>query len=203
MPLPAFTPSPHTSTLRGATLTRSQAASRLGLHPSGVDKLVRAGVLAVPIQAALVETLAGLPRLAVEHGELTVLRTDARADAYPGEDRRWIGFHVEHTDVELDATSLRWWRCDPARILDNELFAVTVSTFPTAVYRITEHLEEKRRDGEDTPRHHFAGQLLARVYPGMTATYQQNTPGHLRELAKQVMASRVVVASGGPIGYLD
>ncbi|MEV6369780.1 hypothetical protein AB0L86_23125 [Micromonospora musae] len=74
---------------------------------------------------------------------------------------------------------------------------------PVAVYRITGHIAEKYRDGETRPRHHCAGQLLARVNPGMHPTYLQNTPGLLRELAKQIMASRVSVSSGGPIGYLE
>ena len=34
-------------------------------------------------------------------------------------------------------------------------------------------------------------------------TYPQNTPGHLRRMAKQIMDSRIVVSSGGPIGYLE
>ncbi|WP_148046169.1 hypothetical protein [Nocardioides marmoriginsengisoli] len=69
-----------------------------------------------------------------------MLRTDARApadrDKYPDDPRNWMGFNVEHSDEELEAASLRWWRSDPRRVVDNELFAVTVATFPVAVYRI-------------------------------------------------------------------
>ncbi|MBM0255565.1 hypothetical protein [Micromonospora sp. 4G55] len=201
MSLPTFAPHPTPATPT-ATLTRAQAAGRLGLHPGGVDKLVRAGIFELPITGALVNELAARQRLRVTVGELTVLRTDARADAYPGEDRQFIGFHVDHTDDELEQTSLRWWRSDPARILDNVLLAVTVATIPVAVYRITGRVGEKYRDGEEAPRHHYAGQLIARVHPGMRRTYPQRTPAHLRDLAKQIMNSRVAVASGGPIGYL-
>ncbi|MFG1802433.1 hypothetical protein ACGFI4_20025 [Micromonospora carbonacea] len=201
MSLPTFA-APTTPATPSATLTRTQAAGRLGLHPAGIDKLVRAGIFEVPIAGTLVNEIAARQRLRVVDGELTVLRTDARADAYPGEDRQFIGFHVAHTHDELEQTSLRWWRSDPTRILGNVLMAVTLATIPVAVYRITGQIGEKYRDGEDAPRHHYAGQLLARVHPGMHRTYPQSTPGHLRDLAKQIMKSRIAVSSGGPIGYL-
>lgn len=203
MPLPTFAVPAHAPRPRSATLTRNQAASRLGLSLALVDKLMRAGILETPILAATVDGLADRSMLAVVAGELTVLRTDARADAHPGEDRRYIGFHVEHTDAELEATSLRWWRSEPAHVLDNELFAVTVSTVPVAVYGVHEHLESIYREGEDKPRHRYAGVLLGRVYPGMAARTLPHTPGHLRDRVEQIMASRIKVSSGGPIGYLQ
>lgn len=136
-----------------------------------------------------------------------MLRTDARREADPdlslGDERRWIGFHVGHTDTELEETSLRWWRCTPARLLENVLFGVTVATFPVAVYRVTEHAESIIRPDEENPRHHFGGQLLARVSAGMVPTFSGATPGHLRPLVKTIVASRIVVQSGGPIGYLE
>ncbi|WP_169846709.1 hypothetical protein [Rhodococcus marinonascens] len=52
--------------------------------------------------------LAGRSSLQVSDGELTVLRTDARQDAYPDDDRKFIGFHTEHTDDQIGAASLRW-----------------------------------------------------------------------------------------------
>lgn len=186
-------------------LTRAQVAARLELHLAAVDKLIRAGIIKAPFSATQIGELANRQRLQVIDGELTVLRTDARADAYrdEGDDRAYIGFHTEHTDQELEETSLRWWRSDPERVIDNELFAVTVGTFPVALYRVTERLETKIRDDEDRPRHRYGGQLLARVHPGMQTTFAKDMPGHLRERAAQVMNSRIVVNSGGPIGYLD
>jgi len=206
VPLPTFAP-PATPTPRAATLTRTQAAARLELNPAGVDKLVRAGILSTPIKAEEVEQLTGRERLQVTAGALTVLRTDAREQAdrakYPQDPRRWMGFHVEHTDEELEAASLRWWRSDPSKVLDNELFVVTVATFPVALYRILGRADSITRNDEDTPRHHYDGQLLARVHPGMSVTYAQDAPGHLRMMARQIMSSRTVVSSGGPIGYLE
>lgn len=206
MPLPTFAP-PATPTPKSDTLTRTQAAARLELNPAGVDKLVRAGILSTPITATEVGHLTGRDRLLVTSGALTVLRTDAREEAdrtkYPADPRRWMGFHVEHSDDELEAASLRWWRSDPAKVVDNELFVVTVATFPVAAYRILERADRVTRADEDVPRHHYSGQLLARVHPGMSVTYPQNTPGHLRRMAKQIMDSRIVVSSGGPIGYLE
>jgi hypothetical protein len=79
MPLPTFAASTM-SRARSVTLTRTQAAGRPGFHPGGVDKLVRAGILDVPITAIAVDELTGREPLQVIEGELTVLRTDARAD---------------------------------------------------------------------------------------------------------------------------
>lgn len=206
MPLPTLAP-PTTPQPQPETLNRTQAAARLGLNGPGVDKLIRAGMLGLPVRPDEVKRLMGRDRLQVVAGELTVLRTDARAESdpakYPDDDRRWVGFHVEHPDDALAASSLRWWRCDPARVLDNELLVVTVATFPVAVFRILDKTATIIRPDEATSRHAFSGQLVARVHPTMAVTYPQNTPGHLRTMAKQIMNSRITVDSGGPIGYLE
>ena len=94
------------------------------------------------------------------------------ATKYPDDPRTWMGFHVEHSDEELEAASLRWWRSDPHRVVDNELFAVTVATFPVAVYRILEIAGNITRADEDTRRHHYAGQLLA----GSTPAWRPPSP---------------------------
>ena len=83
-------------------------------------------------------------------------------------DRRWVGFHVQHSDQELDESTLRWWRCDPARVLDNELLVVT---YPVAVYRILDRADTIVRPDESTPRHGFTGQLLARVHLDVSITF--------------------------------
>lgn len=206
MPLPAFAP-PANPPASPETLNRTQAASRLGVNGPGVDKMIRAGMLGLPIKTDAVDYLTGRDRLQATAGELTVLRTDARAEAdpakYPMDNRRWVGFHVQHSDQELDESTLRWWRCDPERVIDNELLAVTVATYPVAVYRILGRAETIVRPDEATPRHSFTGQLLARVHSGMTVTFPQDTQGHLRLLARQIMNSRITVDSGGPIGYLE
>ena len=97
----------------------AEAFGDLEADPAGVDKLVRAGILSTPITATEVEHLTGRDRLQGTSGALTVLRTDAREEAdrtkYPADPRRWMGFHVEHSDHELEAASLRWWRSDPAK----------------------------------------------------------------------------------------
>lgn len=206
MPLPTFVP-PAVPAPRARTLNRTQAAARLGLNGPGVDKLIRAGMLSVPIELDEVERLADRRRLQVATGELTVLRTDARAEAdpvrYPHDPRQWVGFHVEHTDAELSDSSLRWWRSDPARVKDNVLFAVTVATFPVAVYEIKGTVESFQRDGEAWQRHHYAGKLIARVHPRMVPTYRPDARGDLGELARHIMTSTIAVDSGGPIGYLE
>lgn len=206
MPLPTFVPAEHPRP-RGHTLNRTQAAARLGINGPGVDKLVRAGMLTVPIELELVERLAAQPRLQVAAGELTVLRTDARADAdltkYPHDERKYVGFHVDHSAEELADSCLRWWRSVPERVVDNTLFAVTVATLPVAVYAISTKVASFQRPDETFVRHHYAGQLLARIHPGMQVTYPKNTRADLRDLAQQIMTSTIRVDSGGPIGYLE
>ena len=205
MPLPTFTTSRRVS--ESEILTRTVAAGRLDLHIAHVDKMVRAGMLPLPITARSIEQFLDRQRLQVADGELTVLRTDARQEAdrskYPHDERRWMGFHVDHTDTELDATSLRWWRCDPHRVQDNELFAVTLATFPVALYQVTGLKATYTRPDEEAPRQHFEGRLLARVDAGMVAAMRQPIPGHLRPLVNTIMSSRITVSSGGPIGYLE
>jgi hypothetical protein len=201
MPLPTFDVAPPAA--RPATVTRTHAAERLGLHPAGVDMPVHAGIFPTPMLAANVHKLASRPYLQVADGALTVLRTHARAPGYPGEDREYVGFHADHTDAELEETSLRWWKSDPERVLDNELFVVTVSTFPVAVYRILDRVASKVREGEVEFHHHYSGQLLARVYPGLAPVFPRATPAPLHNLARQIMGSRIAVPNGGRIGYLE
>lgn len=188
-------------------LNRTQAASRLGLNGPPLDKMINAGMLTAPIATQAIERLRGREYLQLTEGELTVLRTDSRASSlperYPDDDRKWIGFHVEHTDEELEAASLRWWRCAPDRVIDNVLFVVTVATFPVALYRVTGEAKQIVRPDETVPRYHFTGQLLARVSAEMAPTFNGQAPGHLQPIAKQIMNSRITVTSGGPIGYLE
>ena len=206
MPLPTFAP-PRVTPPSSETLTRTKAAARLELHVAHVDKMVRAGMLPLPITAEAVERLSGRPALQVVSGELTVLRTDARRPADPTlhshDTRRWIGFHVDHTDEEVEETSLRWWRSDVGRVLDNQLFVVTLATYPVAVYLVSGLNDTQTRPDEEAPRQHYAGTLLGRMRPGMQSSLIEPMPGHLRPLAKQILASRITVSSGGPIGYLE
>lgn len=204
MPFPVLAPSP--TPVGATTLNRTRAAARLGVNGAGLDKLIRAGLLSLPLQLSDVDKLTGRDRLTILDGELTVLRMDARVVAddrqHPGDPRRWAGFHVEHSDLELDESSLRWWRADVARVLDNQLLAVTVATFPVALYLITEEVASGRRPDETWERHRFGGDLLARMTPGTVLTYTDAASPH-RKLAEQIMTSRIVVDSGGPIGYLE
>lgn len=203
-PLPRFAKPTGDPKVERNTLTRNEAAFELELSLTLIDKLIHSGILGVPLPAETIKQLASYPPLKVVEGELTVLRTDARQVAHPGESRQYIGFHTKHTDDQLNETSLGWWRSDPSRVLNNELFAVTVSTIPVAVYRITGHSEPFFRSGKVAPRYKYEGQLLGRVHPGMgTPVIRQDTPGHLRQLAAQIMTSRITVSSGGPIGYLE
>lgn len=213
--LPAIAP-PTTTPPAPATISRALAASMLGIDRPGLDKLMRAGLLDYSLTSEAVAslinpegtgTLAGRPLLHLAGGEVTVLRTNSRAQSDPSrygfvEPRTWIGFHVDHTDVELEDSSLRWWRCDPGRIVANQLYVVTVATYPVALYEITGHSKTVVLPGETSPRHGFSGRLLARIRPGLTLHVTAGLDANLHAAAHQIMTSRVIVQSGGPIGYL-
>lgn len=106
--------------------------------------------------------------------------------------------------IELEAAALRWWRSDPERVLENGLFAVTVATFPVAVYMIAidGHSGSIRCPGERFDRQQYIGTLLARVGPGMAPRVSPDLPDWLEEPARQIMGSIIEVVAGGPVGYL-
>lgn len=219
MSVPTFTLEP------GAPATSKRmnptvAAMRIGVARRAVDKLTATGVLPSPLTEAAVNNLAVRPLLQVTSGELTVLRTDSSKPAADEPDRDLIGFDLSHDDPTLEETSLRWWRSEPDRVLANRLFAVTVGTVPVAVYEILTHLDTVH-SGERQLRHRYGGTLLARLVPKDSSTgtalldasadapFRTVTPMHdlqehpLLDRAAQIMRSRIVVDSGGPVGYLE
>lgn len=206
MPVPTFSVSSRPAQASVQALSRSQAASRLSVSMGSLDKLISAGMLGEPpIHLEPVERLQAMKTLEVASGELTVLRTAPRAACvFPNEGRDWIGFHVEMSDDEVSRASLRYWRSDPEKVLDNVLFAVTVATFPVAVFQITEHVDTIVREDEKKarPRHGYGGVLLARRGRGGQIVSNDGTSADLIERALQVMGSRVIADSGGPIAYL-
>lgn len=216
MSLPDFVPTPSART-SATTLAPAAAAVALGISRRSLDKLLDSGILPRPIPKALIDVLTQRERLAVSAGELTVLRTASKAPAIE-EDRDHIGFHLDYDNAELEATSLRWWRCDPERVLANRLYTVTVATFPVAVYEVTEVLDTTIRDDERDPRYRFAGTLLTRlqsrkaarpediIFADVENTAVVTSPARQHPLlprAQAIMTSRVTVDSGGPIGYLN
>lgn len=220
MPLPDFHLADTAS--ETATMAPAAAAVALGLSRASLDKILGAGLLPTPIPADAVGRLAARPWLAVARGELTVLRTTTRREA-PEEapPRDYIGFDVSMTDDELEAASLRWWRGESVRMLDNEIFATTLGTFPVAVHALT-GIVDSVRNGREL-RHHFAGELLARVesreavvkagrqgaivesFTDLDWVITAPQPRHhpLLGRALTIMRARVSASSGGPIGYLN
>lgn len=220
MPVPTFQHPSGTPTPEPLIMVKpAVAAARLGISRASFDKLRESEILPRPTPAEHVDLIAARPSLRVTTGELTVLRTAARATAYDA-DRQWIGYHVDHTDSELDAACLRWWRADADKVVDNRLYAVTVATVPVAVYEITGVEDSHQRMEESGMRYHFTGRLLARLggqrhrphvlaeytYPGPSiddlTSIRVDAADPLYEPTHQIMSSRITVASGGPIGYL-
>ena len=178
------------------------------MTPAGVDQLVRAGVLENPLAISGVEHLASRPQLQVTSGELTVLRAKARQPAdprlWPEDPRPYVGFHAEHSDRELDETTLRWWRSDPRRVIDNELFACTVSGFVMAVYLITDLAATLVTTARQASHHHYLGQLLGRVHAADPAGRTTGAvPERLRARVELLLRSRVAIRAGNSIAYAE
>jgi hypothetical protein len=169
------------------------------------------GLLSDPLTDASIARWEGRPVLELEAGELTVLRTDVKAPSqlkYRQDPRRWQGFDVRMNNRDLKAASLRWWRCAPPRVLDNKLFVVTIAEFPVALYLLREPADgglvaSQRFGRENFDRHHFEGDLVARLDANLAVFYEEGLPPWLTKLAPVVMSARIRATSGGPIGYLE
>ena len=167
--------------------------------------MMRCGLLPDTPTDADVASWEGRPFLGLSTGELTVLRTDSKEPSppvYPKDPRKWLGFDVGMNDFELEDASLRWWRCKPARVIYNELFAVTIAEFPVALYLLHEHVDHRRFGDEGFDRHHFAGTLLARLDADLELDIRPS-PALSESDIRTIMASRIRTSSGGPVGYLE
>jgi hypothetical protein len=196
-------------------LRKGEVAAALGLRDDRVRKLMGSGLLPHGGNARLfdgdvVHQLSLMPWLRVKEGELTVLRTDSRTpNGYPGDPRKFEGFHVDMDDRAVADACLRWWRSDPARVQANQLFSVTIATFPTAVFSVSRADE---RDGlpasirvahENFARHRYNGTLLARIRRDRSLWIADGLPEDVEAPVRQIMRSRVYTKSGGPIAYLE
>jgi hypothetical protein len=166
--------------------------------------MIRCGLLPPAPTDSDVARWEGRPSLSLATGELTVLRTDSREPApqEPSPPRDWIGFDVAMSDAELEAASLRLWRCKPIRVMNNELFVVTIAEFPVALYLLGAHVGSYRVGDEEFDRHHFVGDLLARLDSDLKVDTRPS-PAMSESDIRTIMGSRIRTSSGGPIGYLE
>lgn len=180
------------------TLTLPQVASMLGISVAGARKLVDAGVLTKPTPVSAVASLAARSSLHITDGEITVLRTGPQVLDDTDPDRVHMGYDEAMTDQEAEDGNLRWWRCEPERVLRSGLFLVTISTIPLALYEVTNCLTP-----DSAPRHHFAGNLIAR-HVGEQGTWRAASQPTVitADEVNTIMSSRVYTRSGGPIAYL-
>lgn len=226
--IPQFTVT-QSATTRRPDITRHAAATALGVNSASLTTLINTGILAEPLTRESVQSLAHRGWLSAAAGELTVLRVGELASSNGDLTRPSIGFSLDLSDADLEAAVLRWWRSNPDRILRNQLFAVTVRTIPVALYQITGVANGGVPiiDDQGHARYHYEGTLLARLVNRSTLSL-----GEVRRAAssvisgaattdtfvivgdtsrdnpyataiKQIMHSRIVVKSGGPIGYLS
>lgn len=198
-------------------MRKGEVAVALGVSYARVSKLAAAGVLRMDsgsphlFDGELVAQLAKMRWLRVVSGELTVLRTDAQgANGYPNDPRQWEGFHTQMTDLEVSAACLRWWRSDPARVCDNQLFVVTIATFPVAVFTVNRDLDAAdplpqtiRVPHETFDRHRYNGVMHARIKGDGSVYVDPGLPDELDRPVRQIMRKRINTTSGGPIAYLD
>ena len=193
---------PATAPMRNAgRYSRNAAAAALGIAVDGVTKLIDGGVLPADLPRGAVETLASRPYLSVADGGATILRTAARTEAYD-DDRQHIGVHVDMTDDELEAACLRWWRSDSKRVLELELFIVTMSTIPFAAYLVDGVVTTQQRLGEAGERVHYSGRLIGRIDANGQWRTLTEDPDWAREALARLAHGRIKVSSGGPIAYL-
>ncbi|MBV2353818.1 hypothetical protein KUM39_05500 [Streptomyces sp. J2-1] len=185
-------------------LTRSQAATALGLSPNTVTKLLASRFL-TGLEADRVGVLARAPHVGVTHGVLPVLRTAAAgppADA--DDDRAYIGDSAHLSDDEFLQASRRWWRCEPETIVAAGVLPVAVAGWVTGVLAV-HGVDDTRRLGPQEVRHSFAATVAGRVgtLDDPATARVLTTDPHLADLTGQLLGARVQSAvSGGPIAYL-
>lgn len=180
---PPHPPAPH--------LIASAAAALLDIAPAGITNLTAAGILSHAPDGyprSQVEDLAALPLIHVEDGEITVLRTTGAAASDSG-------VHVGMSDHELAERSLCWWRGDVARMVRAQVFVVTVSTIPVAVYWLRGCVASRGSGLSQT--HHLDGELIAHRERGVVAGDELQ-----REMAATIMSGRILTPRGGPIAYV-
>ncbi|MGX1301398.1 hypothetical protein RKD35_002886 [Streptomyces albogriseolus] len=187
-----------------SVLSRSEAASLLGVSVNTVAKLLDSGFLP-GLEAVQVTALSRAPQVQVTEGVLPVLRTGApAAPSREGDTRETIGAGAGMADVPFLEGARQWWRCDADTIVSARVLPVAVAGWVVGVLAV-HGVQETRRFARGEVRHSFAAEIAGRVgtlddrqsYRVMTSVPE------LAEVTARLLGARVQGAvSGGPIAYL-
>jgi len=191
-------------------LTTGQAAGELGCAITTFRRLVSAGLLPglsrrgvrvmVPlevVQALQTRRQAPLDRLPVR--EIAVLRVDAARRTEEPE-RSWLGFAATLPPGDLLKALSGWWRCDPASVAAGGVLPVTLAGYVVAVLTGLQRWEKNSEGRHAFPDARLAGYVTDLATPHARLT--SHTGGD-RELAEQLLGTRLASHSGGALAYVS
>ncbi|WP_331750850.1 helix-turn-helix domain-containing protein (plasmid) [Streptomyces globisporus] len=185
-------------------LSRSEAASMLGVSVNTLAKLLDSGFLP-GLNASWVTTLLEAPEVRVTEGVLPVLRTGSPAvPSLEGDTREAIGAGADMDDAQFLEASRQWWRCDADVIVAAGVLPVAVAGWVVGVLTI-HGVQETRRLARGEVRHAFAAEVAGRVGTLVDKrSYELMTKDPaVADLTARLLGARVQHAvSGGPIAYL-
>lgn len=187
-----------------SVLSRSEAASTLGVSVNTLAKLLDSGFLP-GLNTSWVTELLEAPEVRVIEGVLPVLRTGSPAvPSLEGDTREVIGAGTDMNDAQFLEASRQWWRCDADVIESAGVLPVAVAGWVVGVLTI-HGVEETRRLARGEVRHAFAAKVAGRV--GTLVDKQSyalvTKDPAVADLTVRLLGARVQHAvSGGPIAYL-
>ncbi|MEU7649244.1 hypothetical protein [Streptomyces huasconensis] len=186
-----------------SVLSRSEAASVLGISVNTLAKLLDSGFLP-SLEVTRVTALLQAPQVRVMEGVLPVLRTGIPAvPSREGDTREVIGAGARMDDASFLEASRQWWRCDPDAIVSAGVLPVAVGGWVVGV--LTVHGVEKTwRLARGEVRHSFVAKVVGRVVTlGDKRSHRLMAEDEtVAELTFKLLGSRVRAVSGGPIAYL-
>ncbi|WP_274036586.1 hypothetical protein [Streptomyces sp. MMBL 11-1] len=194
----------HPEAAPASTLSRSEAASMLGVSVNTLAKLLDSGFLP-GLNASWVTALLEAPEVKVTEGVLPVLRTGSPAvPSLEGDTREVIGAGADMDDAQFLEASRQWWRCDADVIVLSGVLPVAVAGWVVGVLTI-HGTQETRRFARGEVRHAFAAEIAGRVGTLVDKqSYELVTKDPaVADLTVSLLGARVQNAvSGGPIAYL-
>ncbi|MEV6946796.1 helix-turn-helix domain-containing protein [Streptomyces sp. NPDC051172] len=189
-------------------LTTGQAAEELGCAITTFRRLISAGLLPglsrrgvrvmIPlevVQALQARQQAPLDQLPVR--EIAVLRVDT-AQRTDEPERSWFGFAATLSPEDLLKALRGWWRCDAASVAAGGVLPVTLAGYVVAVLTNLQWWE-KNSEG----RHAFPEARLAGYVTDLATPHTRLTSHADRQLAEQLLGTRLASHSGGALAYVS
>ncbi|NUV32303.1 helix-turn-helix domain-containing protein [Streptomyces odorifer] len=191
-----------------ADITTVRAAAQLGLAVGTLRKLTDSGIFPVlrargnrtVMPAADILALARRELVgpeAVGARELPVLRVGVAERVEGDQGREWAGFATHLSPQDLHPALSGWWRCDPERVVQAGLMAVTLGHYVVAVLTGINGYDS-RGDG----RYRFHGTLAGSVTELVTPQQWVNPDAPGADRARLLLGRRLESESGGPVAYV-